>query len=88
VDVGIVFWIYSLEFWMYGFVTCARQTCVAVVDLDEGIADLEVGHVIVAGEPRRHGVGDFVGLGFESFTLNGKLAGALDQYCTGHILIV
>ena len=71
VDVRIIFRIESFQFWMKCLVAGARQTSVAIVDADVRITDLEVGHVIVAGQPRWHGVGDLVGLGLE--------AGALDE---------
>jgi len=54
---------------MQCFVACSGKAGISVVDADVGIADLEVGHVVVAGKPRRHGVGDFVGLGFETLSL-------------------
>jgi hypothetical protein len=47
-----------------------RQAGVTVVDTDVWIADLEVGHVVVAGQPRRHVVGDLVGLWLEALSLD------------------
>ena len=69
-DVGIIFRAHSLEFWMERFISSAGQAGIAVVDANVGITNLEVGHVVVAGQPRRHGVGDLVGLGLEAFSLN------------------
>ena len=37
--------------------------------VDVGIADAEVGEVVVAGHPRGHGVADLVGLWLEALTL-------------------
>jgi hypothetical protein len=51
VDVWILFWINSLQLRMERFITCTRQAGVTVVDPHVGIADLEVRHVVVAGEP-------------------------------------
>ena len=48
----------------------AGQARISIVDARVGIADTEVGHVVVAGQPRRHGVGDLVGLGLEGLSLN------------------
>ena len=70
-DVGIVLRAEPFQFRMQRPVAGARQAGIAVVDPDARITDLEVGHVIVAGQPRGHGVGDLVGLGLE--------AGALDE---------
>ena len=69
-DVRIVLRVESLQLGMQRLVACARQAGIAIVDADVRITDLEVGHVIVAGKPRGHGVGDLVGLGFEALTLN------------------
>jgi hypothetical protein len=55
---------------MQCFVAGARQAGIAVVDPDVRITDLEVGHVIVAGQPRWPGVGNFVGLGLEACALD------------------
>jgi len=70
VDVRIVLRVESFQLRMKRLVAGARQTGIAVVDADVRIADLEVGHVVVAGKPRRHGVGDLVGLGLEALTLD------------------
>jgi hypothetical protein len=48
VDVGIVFWIYSFEFRMEGFVAGAGQAGIAFGDLDEGISFMEVGVVVIS----------------------------------------
>jgi hypothetical protein len=70
VDVGIVFGVDSLEFGMKSFITGTGKAGIAVVDADIRVAYLEVGHVVVAGKPRRHVVGDLVGLWFEAFPLD------------------
>ena len=75
VDVGIIFGVYALEFRMERSVAVAGKACESLVDLDVRIALAEVGVVIFAGHPARHGVGDLVGLGFESFTLNNTTEG-------------
>lgn len=71
VDVRVVLGVEPFQFRMQRLAAGARQAGIAVVDPDVRITDLEVGHVIVAGQPRWHGVGDLVGLGLE--------AGALDE---------
>ena len=55
---------------MKGFISGSGKTCIAVVDTDIRIANLEVGHVVVTWEPARHGVADLVGLRFEAFALD------------------
>ena len=55
---------------MDGLIACPGQAGESLVDLDVGIADAEVGHIVVAGHPRRHGIGDLVGLGREGFSLH------------------
>ena len=62
-DVGIVFWIYSFEFRVEGFVSGAGQAGIAFGDLDEGISFMEVGVVVISRKPVGCGVGYFVGLG-------------------------
>ena len=69
-DIRVVFGVESFQFRVQGLVAGAGPAGVAVVDLDVGIADPEVGHVVVAGEPGRHGIGDLVGLGLEAFALD------------------
>ena len=74
-DIGVIFGVEALEFRVEGLVAGAGQAGVSVVDLDVGIPHLEVGHVVVAGEPGRHGIGDLICLGLE--------AGALDEAAEG-----
>ena len=69
-DVGIVFWIYSFEFRMQGFVAGAGQAGISFRHLDEWISFMEVGVVVISGEPAGCLVGDLVGLGREGLVLN------------------
>lgn len=55
---------------MNGLISSARQSGESLVDLDVGIADAEVGEVVVTGQPAGHGVGDFVGLEREALALD------------------
>ncbi len=68
-DVWIVFGVDSGYLWMYSFVAGAGQACKSLVDLDERIANVEVGVIVVAGEPARGRVGNLVGLWREALTL-------------------
>jgi len=61
-DIGVVFGGESLEFRVEGLVAFAGQSGVSVVDLDVGISDPEVGHVVIAGEPGGHLIWDLVSL--------------------------
>jgi hypothetical protein len=70
VDVRIVFRVHALQLRVQRLVAGARQAGVSVIDTDVRIAHLEVGHVVVAGKPRRHVVPDLVGLGFEALPLD------------------
>jgi hypothetical protein len=70
VDVWIILWIDVFEFWMERRIAGAGQTGISFVDLDEGIAVMEVGIVIVAWKPTGGGVGDLVGLGSECLVLD------------------
>src|ERR1039457_6848566 len=70
VDVWIVLWVNVLEFWMERRIAGAGQTGISFVDLDEGIAVMEVGIVIVAWKPTGGGVADLVGLGREGLVLD------------------
>jgi len=63
VDVWIVFGVNVFEFWMECRVTCTGQAGIAFVDLDEGIAFMEVGVVVISWQPTGGRVGDLVGLG-------------------------
>ncbi len=69
-DVGVVLGVDAIELGMQSRVAGAGQPGKALVDLDEGIALFEVDVVVLAGHPGRHGVGDLVGLGLESFALD------------------
>ena len=69
-DVGIVFRVDVFELGMEGRVAGAGQAGKSLVDLDEGIADMEVGVVVISREPAGCCVGDLVGLGREAFTLD------------------
>lgn len=69
-DVGIVFGIHALEFRVEGFVSGAGEAGIAFGDLDEGIAFMEVGVVVISGEPGGSVVGDLVGLWGEGFVLD------------------
>ena len=50
-DVGIIFWVDSFEFRVEGFVTSSGETCISFGDLDEGIPFVEVGVVVISGQP-------------------------------------
>ena len=63
VDVGVDFRVHAVELWVDGLVAGAGQAGESLVDLHKRIALVEVGVVILAGHPGRHGVGDLVGLG-------------------------
>ncbi len=69
-DVGIIFWIYSFEFQMQGFVSGAGQAGISFRHLGEWISFMEVGVVIISWEPACCLVGYFVGLGTEELVLN------------------
>ena len=62
-DVGIVLWIYALEFRMEGFIAGAGQAGISLGDLDEGISGMEVGVVVISWQPGSCGIGDLIGLG-------------------------
>ena len=70
VDVGIILGIHALEFGVQCFVACVGQAGIAFGDLDEGIAFVEVGVVVITGEPGGSVVRDLVGLWGEGFVLN------------------
>jgi len=70
VDVWIVFWVDSFELRVDRGIAGAGQARIAFVDLDERIADVEVGVVVISWEPAGCCVGDLVGLGREAFTLD------------------
>lgn len=71
----------GLQFRMNGFVACAGQAREALINLDVRIADSEVGQVIITGQPGRHGVRDFVGLGREVLTLHE----AAEWFCVSEV---
>jgi hypothetical protein len=55
---------------MDGLVAGAGQAGESLVDLDIGVAEVEVGVVVVARQPGGCVVGDGVGLGLEALTLD------------------
>ncbi len=69
-DVGIVFRVDVLEFRVDGGIALTGESGISVVDLDEGISFMEVGVVVISGQPAGGGVGDLVGLGGEGFVLD------------------
>jgi hypothetical protein len=69
VDVRVVFWVYVFEFWMECFVSGAGQAGKSLVDLYIWIADMEVGVVVISGEPAGGRVGYLVGMWREALTL-------------------
>ena len=81
-DVGIIFWIYSFEFRVESFVTSSGETCISFGDLDEGIPFVEVGVVVISGQPGCCGVGDLVGLWGEGFVLDEASKG----FCISEVL--
>jgi hypothetical protein len=70
VDVGIILGVHALEFRVQSFVAGAGQAGVAFGNLEKWISFVEVGVVIISGQPGRCGVEDLVGLGSEQFVLN------------------
>ena len=68
-DVGVVFRVDVFEIWVKRRIAGAGQTGKSLVDLDERIADMEVGVVVISGEPAGGRVGYLVGLGREALTL-------------------
>ena len=69
-DVGIVFWIYVFQFRVECFITSSGESGIAFWDLGEGVAFMEVGVIVISGQPGWRVVADFVGLGSEQFVLN------------------
>ena len=69
-DVWIVFWIDVFKLRMKRRIAGAGQTGITIIDLDEGIAVMEVGVVIVSWQPTGYIVADLVGLGRECLVLN------------------
>ena len=82
-DVWIVLWVDVFELWMERFIAGAGQTGIAFIDLDEGIAFMEVDVVVVSGQPAGGGVGDLVGLGREGFVLNE----ASEGFCIAEVFL-
>jgi hypothetical protein len=70
VDVRVVLGVDALEFRMDGGVAGAGQARESLIDLGVRISDTEVREIVVAGHPRRHGVGNFVGLWLELLALH------------------
>jgi len=70
VDVGIILRVDSFEFGMQSLIACARQAGVAFRYFDKGIPFVEIRIVIVAWQPGRSLVGDFIGLRRKGFVLN------------------
>ena len=69
-DVGVIFRIHALEFGVECLVTGAGEAGISFGDLDEGIAFVEVGVVVISGQPGGSVVGDLVGLWGEGFVLH------------------
>lgn len=65
-NVGIFLGGEPFQLWMQCFMAGARKMGIAVVDADLRITDLEIGHVIVPWQPRRHLIWYLVGLGARS----------------------
>ena len=55
---------------MQGLVAGARQAGISLINLDEWIADLEVGVVVISWQPAGSCVGDLVGLWFKALALD------------------
>ena len=70
VDVGIVFWIYVFQFRVEGFIPSSGESGITFWDLGKRITFMEVGVVVISGQPGWCVVADFVGLGSEEFILN------------------
>ena len=56
-DVWIIFGVDVFQFWMECGISLAGETGIAFIDLDEGIAFVEVDVVIVSRKPGGCGVG-------------------------------
>ena len=69
VDVGIILGVYVFEFRMEGFIAGAGESGISFRHLEEGISFMEVGVVIVAGQPASGLVGYLVGLGAQVLVL-------------------
>ena len=69
-DVGIVFGVDIFEFRVQRGIARAGQAGESLVHLYIWIALVEVGVVVFAGHPGRHGAADFVGLRLKSITLD------------------
>ena len=68
-DVGIILGVDVFQFRMQGFIAGAGETGIAFRDLEEGISFVEVGVVVITGQPAGGLVRYFVGLGSEQFVL-------------------
>ena len=69
-DVGIILGVDVFQFRMEGFIAGAGETGIAFGDLEERISFMEVGVVIITGQPAGGLVRNLVGLGSEQFVLN------------------
>ncbi len=69
VDVGIILGVDVFEFRMEGFVAGAGESGISFRHLEEGISFMEVGVVIVAGQPAGGLVGYLIGLGAQVLVL-------------------
>ena len=63
VDVGVIFGVDVFQFRMERGIAGAGQAGISFGDLGSGISFMEVGVVVIAGEPAGGLVGYFVGLG-------------------------
>jgi hypothetical protein len=69
VEVWIVLWIYVFEFWMKCRVAGAGQAGIAFVNLDEWIAFMEVGVVVVSWQPSCNCAAGALVLSFSEYIL-------------------
>jgi hypothetical protein len=69
-DIGIVFRVHVPDFRMQRGIPFARKARITLVDLDERISLMEVGVVIISGEPGGSRIGDLIGLGREGLVLD------------------
>ena len=80
---GIVFRGDVSEFRMQCSIAFARQARITLIDLDEGISFMEVGVVIITGQPAGGGVANLIGLGSEGLVLDK----AAEWFCVSELLI-
>jgi hypothetical protein len=69
VDVGIILGVDVFQFRMEGFIAGAGQAGIAFRDLEERITFMEVGVVVITGQPAGGLVRNLVGLRGEEFVL-------------------